>query len=51
MIVCLLVYLSFGHCVVCPSVIYGFLLPLWFLKAFLIWFMWNDKYLNHITGM
>jgi hypothetical protein len=25
--------LSFGHCVVCPSSIYGFWLPLWYLLA------------------
>ena len=27
---------SFGHCVVCPSSIYGFWLPLWYLVAPLI---------------
>jgi hypothetical protein len=26
---------SFGHCVVCPSSIYGLWLPLWFLQALL----------------
>jgi hypothetical protein len=25
----------FGHCIVCPSVIYGFWLPLWYLQTFL----------------
>jgi hypothetical protein len=24
---------SFGHCVVCPSSIYGFWLPLWYLQT------------------
>jgi hypothetical protein len=24
---------SFGHCVVCPSLIYGFWLPLWYLQT------------------
>jgi hypothetical protein len=27
---------SFGHCVVCSSLIYGFLLPLWYLQTLLI---------------
>ena len=27
---------SFGHCVVCPSSIYGFWLPLWYLQTRLI---------------
>jgi hypothetical protein len=26
---------SFGHCVVCPSTIYGFWLPLWYLQTLL----------------
>ena len=26
---------SFGHCVVCPSLIYGFWLPLWYLQTLL----------------
>jgi hypothetical protein len=26
---------SFGHCVVCPSSIYGFWLPIWFLQILL----------------
>jgi hypothetical protein len=26
----------FGHCVVCPSLIYGFWLPLWYLKLYLV---------------
>ena len=29
------VLLSFGHCVVCSSSIYGFWLPLWYLQTFL----------------
>jgi len=28
---------SFSHCVVCPSSIYRFWLPLWYLQIFLIW--------------
>ena len=36
-IVCSFVYtFSFGHCVVCSSAIYGFWLPLWYLKTLLI---------------
>ena len=27
-------HFSFGHCIVCPSSIYGFWLPLWCLQAF-----------------
>ena len=27
---------SFGHCIVCPSSIYGFLLPLWYLLAIVL---------------
>ena len=27
---------SFGHCVVCPSSIYGFWLPLWYLQTLLV---------------
>ena len=27
---------SFGHCVVCPSSIYGFSLPLWYLQTCLM---------------
>jgi hypothetical protein len=26
---------SVDHCIVCPSLIYGFLLPLWYLQTFL----------------
>jgi hypothetical protein len=37
---------SFVHCVVCPALIYGFWLPLWYLLAFvlsfLLWFMDSD---------
>ena len=28
-------HFSFGHCVICPSSIYGFWLPLWYLKTLL----------------
>jgi hypothetical protein len=31
-----LYFCSFGHCVVCPSSIYGFWLPLWYLQTLLI---------------
>ena len=36
-------YLSFypfycGHCAVCPSLIYEFWLPLWYLQALLFWY-------------
>ena len=27
-------FLSFGHCIVCPSSDYGFWLPLWYFQAF-----------------
>jgi hypothetical protein len=37
---------SFGHCVVCPSLIYRFWLPLWYLLAIvlcvLLWFTDSD---------
>ena len=37
---------SFGHCVVCPSLIYSFWLPLWYLLAIvlyvLLWFTASD---------
>jgi len=34
----LFVFVSFFcHCVVCPSSIYGFWLPLWYIQAFLMW--------------
>ena len=31
---------SFGHCVVCSSLIYGFWLPLWYLQALHIYSLW-----------
>jgi hypothetical protein len=31
----LFVLLSFGHCIVCHALIYGFWSPLWFDKTFL----------------
>jgi hypothetical protein len=34
MMICLS-FFSFGHCIGCPSSIYGFWLPLWYLQAFL----------------
>ena len=34
---------SFDHCVVCPSSIYGFWLPLWYLQTHLVY----DLYLNN----
>ena len=27
---------SFGHCIVCPSSLYGFWLPIWYLQTFLL---------------
>jgi hypothetical protein len=30
---------SFGHCIVCPSSIYGFWLPLWYLQTVLVLFL------------
>ena len=27
---------SFGHCVFCPSLVYGFLLPVWYLVAIVL---------------
>ena len=37
---------SFGHCIVCPCLIYSFWLPLWYLLAivfpFLVWFTASD---------
>ena len=35
-VVCPFVLFSFGHCVVFPSPIYGFWLPLWYLQTLLI---------------
>ena len=34
-VVSLFVLFSFGHCVVCPSSVYGFWLPLWYLQTVL----------------
>ena len=45
---CLLItsLVSFGHCIVCPTSIYAFWLPLWYLLAIvssvLLWFMPSD---------
>ena len=30
---------SFGHCVVCPSLTYSFLLPLWYLLSFVLYIL------------
>ena len=35
----LLSFFYFGHCVICPSSIYGFWLPLWHLQTFLVLFL------------
>jgi hypothetical protein len=35
-VVCPFVLFAFGHCVVCSSSIYGFLLPHWYLQTILI---------------
>ena len=32
---------SFGHCVVCPSSIYGFWFPLWYLQTLLVWYIFQ----------
>jgi hypothetical protein len=34
--------LSFGHCIVCPSSIYGFWLPLWYLLAIVLSVLFTD---------
>jgi hypothetical protein len=34
---------SFGHCVVCSSLIYGFWLPLWYLQTLLIWYIYYSN--------
>jgi len=31
----LFVFSSFGHCIICPSSIYSFRLPLWYIQIFL----------------
>jgi hypothetical protein len=40
---------SFGHCIVCPSLIYDFWLPVWYLLVIvlsvLLWFTASDYYL------
>jgi hypothetical protein len=33
---------TFGHCVVCPSSIYGFLLPFWYLQTFLMFITYSN---------
>ena len=33
-LVILHIYIPFGHCIVCPSLIYDFCLTLWYLKLF-----------------
>jgi len=35
---------SFGHCVVCPSSIYVFWLPLWYLQTLLIIYSWKTNF-------
>ena len=34
---------TFGHCVVCPSSIYGFLFPLWYLQTLLFEFLLSQN--------
>jgi hypothetical protein len=34
-IACIFIFFSFGHCIVCPSLIYGFWLPICQLQTFL----------------
>ena len=36
-ILCPFCPLSLGHCTVCPSSIYGYWLPLWYLQVFLVY--------------
>ena len=41
----------FGHCIVCPSLIYGFRLPLWYLQTFrsiILKFYYISTSSNHI---
>ena len=37
---------SFGHCVVCPSSIYGFWLPLWYLQTLLVVLIRNSTWVQ-----
>jgi hypothetical protein len=37
---------SFGHCVVCSSLIYGFLLPLWYLQTLLQLIISNGSFVS-----
>jgi hypothetical protein len=39
---------SFGHCVVCPSSIYGFWLPLWYLQT-LLYFVLKQSVIQQNT--
>ena len=34
------VFFSFGHCVICSSLIYGFWLPLWYLLVIVLSVLW-----------
>jgi hypothetical protein len=42
---------SFGHCVVCPSLIYGIWVPLWYLLTFLFGFFSSHKYKYTIVSI
>jgi hypothetical protein len=42
----LFVLLSFGHCVVCPSWIYGFRFLLWYLQTFLAHWILEYTFIN-----
>jgi hypothetical protein len=39
---------SFGHCVVCPSLIYGFWLPLWYLQTLPRYYVHLYSQLNNV---
>ena len=54
----LFVLLFFNHCNICPSRIYGFILPLWYLQTFLMhahsschhsWSLWSNRGLRPLT--
>ena len=40
----LFVFFSFGYCMVCLSLIYGFWLPLWYLQTFTTWSRIYNRY-------
>ena len=42
-------HFSFGHCVVCPSSIYGFWLPLWYLQTLLVLLSFSSSPLHCLS--